>query len=197
MNRNSLITFLGGLLLGAILMFALTKLTHVEQTVDQASEPCPKVEPVVCQEEVPEEVVVIEEELPEIDPAALLPPPMFAENAPETFETVPPGEFRLDWQEVRGADRYRVYISYQGEVIYETSKKGTPRLYVKNIPFVDREAPFLIYDVQLASQNLMGEYGKKGKIRKLKIWKNHGFERKAKAAELLKAPVIKSIKIED
>lgn len=191
---------LAGLLTGIIITSILFLLgrscdKHQPKQVD-CEKICPIMDPpkeiIVKDKEEPKEIM----ELP--PPDQLLPPPQFTEEMPEIFESKDPGEFKVSWEPVLGAKRYRIrMLDDQGKDFYNTSIKGNV-IYVQRVKYQGGENPFTFYDLQLATINEEGEPGDFGPVRKVKFWKVHGYRKfTGSKDELLTAPEIKAIVIED
>lgn len=155
------------------------------------------------------EVVVAPEVQKEYDTVTTgLPPATFTEDMPPEFETTTPGEFKVSWVPVDGAERTRVYIlDQQGNEIKTNSSKRLTVLYIKDISLGENES--IVYDVRLASIDGQGKRGPYSPVRKLTVSRLSGQkltrlqQLQQEEAELpdetdqLVAPAVRSITIED
>jgi hypothetical protein len=118
--------------------------------------------------------------------AELLPPPSFANDSPQVFETNQEAEVMINWQAVENASRYRIVLTdASGTRIKTYSTKGL-RLYLRGIPR-ERTATRTEYGLHMVTINSADLEGPAGEIRKLVV------HSKAK----IQAPAIKTIRIED
>lgn len=127
----------------------------------------------------------------------LLPAPEYVEDLPLEFESKHPGEFKVQWHSVPGASKYRLYLTERSGNEVTTYATRNNVIYVQRIPWKGGDAPYVIYNVSVATLNSEGKAGPRSPSRKLKLYKDHAFFGTGVKVDKLVAPEIKSITTED
>ncbi len=189
-----LIAFVTGILTGLLSsQYFLNKNPKIiEKQTQEFAQNCPP----------PEGVLAPIEETKIVQPILKLengtfPAPQFSKEMPRNFESKHPGEFKVKWDLIPGASKYRVKIVDIKNEIKQTASTVKETLYVKRIPWDGSDEPFVKYKVFLVSINENGEEGPPGEVRALKLYKEHAFFPSNKKVNPLEAPEIKSITTED
>jgi hypothetical protein len=169
-NKNSLLMFFIGLVIGALFVAGLFLGVFQDRYLEK---------PEVIQK-------IITQNCPKNPADEILPPPKIDAGVPEVLVTTLQGEAKIEWEPVKHAVGYQIKLYDDKGKVVRTWRSVKPHVALRNIPFLE-DKEFTRFTYTIATVNRNDKVGDEAPPRKLESRRLKG----------LMAPTVKGIQVED